>query len=122
MGVLEVVEFFYINLFQKGTTDQECVDKVLGTVGAKLPAVDRQMCNGDIMIEEIHAAINQTRPNKSPGSDGLTHEFYKAFSDILAPILLRVYRCIEERREVPESMATGVITILFKSRGSLIGL
>ncbi len=31
------------------------------------------------MIEEIKSAINQTKKNKSPGSDGLTHEFYKTF-------------------------------------------
>ncbi len=33
------------------------------------------ICERDIGIEEIKEAIKQTKKNKSPGSDGLTHEF-----------------------------------------------
>ncbi len=74
------------------------------------------------MIEEIKSAINQTKKNKSPGSDGLTHEFYKTFIETLAPVLLKVYKSMEERREVPESMGLGVITILYKNKGSPLSL
>lgn len=72
----------------------------------------------EIQIEEITKAIQESQPNKSPGSDGLTREFYETFADILAPILLKVYRTMEEKKEVSESMATGIITILYKNKGS----
>lgn len=75
----------------------------------------------EIQIEEITKAIQESQPNKSPASDGLTSEFYKTFADILAPILLKVYRNMEEK-EVSESMATGIITILYKNKGSQLKL
>lgn len=59
------------------------------------------------------------RIQKSPGCDGLTSEFYKSFADILAPILLKVFKCMEDVKEVPESMATRVITLVFKKKGSI---
>ena len=37
---------------------------------------------------------------------------------MFAPILLMVYQSMEEVQLVSESMATGVITILFKNKGS----
>lgn len=41
------------------------------------------MCEGDITIEEIKAAIKKNKAEeKSPGSDGLTREFYKTIRDI----------------------------------------
>jgi len=67
-------------------------------------------------------AIKQTKPNKSPGSDGLTHDFYKTFVKILAPIMLRLYIRMEEKREVPDSMGLGVITVLYKNKGSPFSL
>lgn len=120
--MIEVVESFYKKLFKKENVKQECVDEVLNTVSASLTDVERIMCDSDIRIEEIKEAIRQTKPNKSTGSDGLTHEFYKTFIDILAPILIKLFRSMEERREIPESMSLGVINILYKNKGSPLNL
>ncbi|XDV53672.1 hypothetical protein PO909_022110 [Leuciscus waleckii] len=122
VGIIEEVENFYKELFKKEGVKQECVDEVLSTVNVKLDEDEKNMCERDIDIEEIKSAINQTKKNKSPGSDGLTHEFYKTFIGTLAPILLKVYKSMEERREVPESMGLGVITILYKNKGSPLSL
>ncbi len=122
VGIIEEVENFYKELFKKEGVKQECVDEVLSTVNAKLDEDEKNRCERDIDIEEIKSAINQTKKNKSPGSDGLTHEFYKTFIGTLAPVLLKVYKSMEERREVPESMGLGVITILYKNKGSPLSL
>ena len=42
--------------------------------------------------------------------------------DILAPILLKVFQYMEENKEIPESMSIGMLTILFKNRGSRLKL
>lgn len=73
-------------------------------------------------IDVIKMAIGQTKSNKNPGLDGLTHDVYKTFSDILAPILWRVYKCMEEKEVVQETMATGVDKILLKNRGNPLKL
>ncbi len=41
---------------------------------------------------------------------------------VLAPILWKLYKSMEERGEVPESMRLGVITILYKNKGSQLKL
>ena len=43
-----------------------------------------------ITIKEIESAINKLRPNKLPGCDGLTAEFYQHFMHEIAPILCEV--------------------------------
>ena len=45
----------------------------------------------EISLDEIIKSINSETSNKYPGNDGLTAEFYKLFSNELAPLLLNVY-------------------------------
>lgn len=122
VDIIGGVEAFYKNLYKKQGVEQECVDEVLNTLSATLNEEEKNMHEHEISIEEIKEAIKQTKPNKSPGSDGLTHEFYKTFIDILAPILWKLYRSMEEKKEMPESMGLGIITILYKNRGSPLKL
>ena len=44
-----------------------------------------------ISLDEIIKSISSKTKNKSPGNLGLASEFYKHFSDELAPVLLDVY-------------------------------
>ena len=45
----------------------------------------------EISLDEITKSINSETNNKPSGNDGLTAEFYRAFSNELAPVLLGVY-------------------------------
>ncbi len=120
--IIREVEHFYKELFKKEGVKQECVEDVLNTVSARLSESEKNICERDIGIEEIKEAIKQTKKNKSPGSDGLTHEFYQTFVETVAPILWKVYRSMEESGVMPESMGLGVITILYKNKGSPLKL
>ena len=42
----------------------------------------------EISLDKIIKSINSKTNNKPPGNDGLTAEFYKHFSNGLAPVLL----------------------------------
>lgn len=42
---------------------------------------------------------------------------YRAFIDILSPILGRVYESMERRRVVLDSMGLGALTLLYKGKG-----
>ena len=48
------------------------------------------LCEADISLDEIIKSIN-SETDKPPGNDGLTAEFYRHFSNELAPALLGVY-------------------------------
>ena len=81
--------------------------------------VCRFVCDMELSGLEVKDAIKSLSTGKSPGSDGLTSEFYKCFSEVLSPILLKVYREMERREQVSEDMSTGLITILFKKGNRL---
>ena len=45
------------------------------------------LCEAEISLDEIIKSINSETNNKPPGNDGLTAEFYRHFSNELAPVL-----------------------------------
>lgn len=49
-----------------------------------------RLCEGRITKEELVLALHDMENNKSPGLDGLTKEFYSAFSSILLDTLVEV--------------------------------
>ena len=46
---------------------------------------NRDACDLPITVNDIKDSINKLKPNKAPGTDGLTAAYYKKFSNELAP-------------------------------------
>ena len=59
--------------------------------------------NRPITADKIEAVIKKFPTHKSPGPDGFTGEFYKAFMEELTPILHRLYRKIQNDGRLPNS-------------------
>ena len=57
----------------------------------KLNEEAAESLNRPITADEIEALIKKLPTHKSPGSDGFTGQFYKAFKEELTPILHRVF-------------------------------
>lgn len=87
---------------------------VIGPVTARLSLENKRLCDDPLSLEEVEKAIAGLGANKSPGSDGLTGEFYRKFKKKLAPILLRLFLDIESANRLPQSMSHSVITLLLK--------
>lgn len=67
-----------------------------------------------ITIEEIVGVIKHLPTSKAPGLDGFTSEFYKSFSQELAPLLLNTYNESFNRKILPPSLSEAIITVILK--------
>ena len=71
---------------------------------------------GKFLIERKYLmnTINSETNNKPPGNDGLTAEFYKHFSNELAPVLLDVYDPWGKLDTMGVTYRTGIISAIYK--------
>ena len=114
VSILENVQTYYEALFCSEVHDVILTEHIVNHLDVKLSNVDKVMCDQFLTVKDINNAIDQLLQNKSPGSDGLTANFYVCFRSVLVPILLKLYHEIEIQRVVPGTMAEGLITLLFK--------
>ena len=63
----------------------------------KLNQEEIENLNRLITIMEIKTVIKNLPTNKSPGTDGFTHEFYQKFREELTPILLNSSRKFQRK-------------------------
>ena len=56
--------------------------------------------------------INSETKNKPPGNDGLAAEFYRHFSNELAPVLLGVYNCWGKLDTMGGTYRRGIISAI----------
>ena len=108
---------FYTNLYSSSHPDTECADfQALLNIEnlLVLSETDKQCCEGDVTIEECKSALDRMQIGKSPGCDGLTVEFYKAFWPIIGNILVEVLNFSSTKGELSPSQKRGVITLLQK--------
>lgn len=81
---------------------------------------DRSYCDSPLTVEEVCTSISALKANKSPGTDGLTAEFYKSFSNLLAPFLLQVFTESIENNTLPPTLTQGLITLIPKPNKDLL--
>ena len=60
-------------------------------VDFQLPEEMARTCEGEITLAECTKALSMMQNNKSPGSDGLTTEFYRAFWDIISTYVVNSF-------------------------------
>ena len=75
----ETVDYFH-ELYKSKNVTSEVINSYVNKTNVNcLSEDDAKVCEGLLSIDECSKAVDKLKLNKSPGSDGLTAEFYKTF-------------------------------------------
>ena len=112
--ILESFKCYYTNLFKFEPVDTDKIDDLL----TNLPVIDdddKQFLNKDITTDEIISSLESFQSNKSPGSDGLSKEFYLTFIDSFLPLFTRLFKAIFTSGTLSETQKLSYISLLCKN-------
>jgi len=115
--IIEATVDFYEKLFSSQSVDEEQFDTFLSDL-PHLSDASRRTLDKDLNKDEIYLALKAMDNNKSPGSDGLTKEFYLSFFDVLGDVLLNVYLLSFNSKLLPDTMRTSYITLICKDQNN----
>ena len=84
-NILKIVKSYFGNLYSSRSlkTGHECLEYLKGIKAHVLTTDQCKSCEGKLSLNEIYQALVNMPPNKSPGNDGLSKEFYLCFFDRL---------------------------------------
>ncbi len=121
--ILEAIHDFYNHLYRNSNTKSD--EEILNFLN-KIPSLPRILQDTTSMVQpfsvsEVESAIKALCPGKSPGSDGLTSEFYKHFEQELSGILCDVFNALLDHGSLSDSQKLAIIILLFK-KGSTFQL
>ena len=80
----------------------------------RLNEEEAESLNRPVLPDEIETVIKKLLTHKSPGPDGFTGEFYKAFKEELTPILHRLFEKIQTDGRLPKSFYEASIVLILK--------
>ncbi|KAK6188037.1 hypothetical protein SNE40_004305 [Patella caerulea] len=115
--LLEIARNFYLDLFTRESIDITLCNEFL----ADLPGLDNdesESCEGYITLNEIQNSLKNMNSDRSPGSDGLSREFYLYFLDLFGPVLVELYNSSFDNGFLCPSQRLSYITLLCKDRNN----
>ena len=102
--IQRIVRHYYKELYAKKFENLGEVDTFLEKYNLpKLNEEEAENLDRPITADEIEAVIKKLPTHKSPGQDGFTREFYKAFTEELTPILHGLFKKIQTDGRLPKS-------------------
>ena len=104
----------YRTSFQEKEVDVGGGEIFLDLLTKQVPPDIVQALEAPLTLKELEGALCKMNKRKVPGIDGLPVEFYLKFWDILGPVVLEVLNAVLYTGAMRGSMATGVISLLFK--------
>ena len=77
--ILNEVRSFYEKMNTEQIVDEEKMNQMINNISVKLNVEEKNDIEGPLTEYECACALRNMNNNKSPGSDGITTEFYKIF-------------------------------------------
>ena len=80
----------------------------------KLTNNEARICDGKLTVDESYKSLQLVEDNKSPGNDGLTAEFYRAFWHTLGNLMVDSLNFSYDYGELSISQKGAIITLIEK--------
>ena len=120
--VLEEVKSFYENMYAEQNVDKEKMKTMSKNITVKLTDEERISIEGNITEYECACALKSMNNNKSPGSDGITTEFYKIFWNDLKSFYIKSLNYSFKNGSLTTLQKQGIISLLPKKDKDLCSL
>ena len=113
-GILQECHAFYKKLYTPEPIDASSQDWLLNNIEATLSSEEQANCEGELTLDECHAALLQMESGKSPGSDGFPAEFYSRFWGLIGKDLVDSLNFSFREGSLSDSQRQGVLCLLYK--------
>ena len=120
--ILEEIKSFYENMYTEKNVNIEKMKTMSNNITLKLNDEERQSIEGSITEYECACALKCMNNNKSPGSDGITTEFYKIFWNDLKSFYIKSLNYSFENGSLTTLQKQGIISLLPKKDKYLCSL
>ena len=110
------IKDFYSTLYKRRSTKgkEECLEYLKTLKIPKLSDVERESCEDLLTKKECWDALHRMKHDKSPGSDGLTKEFYVCFFNEVSNTLITALNHSFTTGMLSTSQRQAVITLIEK--------
>ena len=113
--ILEEEYKYYTKLYSKTTSENCCeANCTLLTNLPKISTEEQNLCDKNITIEECGLALHEMSNNKTPGTDGLSTEFYKFFWGRIKKIVYESFQYSLEHGNLSQDQKRSILTLLPK--------
>ena len=112
--MLKETKEYYKNLYQKKVTVDSKLDEYVPTL-PKLDEIESNSLEGLLTLEEASIALKNMKNGKSPGTDGITVEFFKVFWKQIGGFVVRSLNEGFKKGQMSITQKEGIIICLPKS-------
>ena len=120
--ILEEQRRFYSKLYSSQNprvNDPRFNSLFTGDMIKTLDAEQKESCEGLLTVKECKEALKNFSKNKSPGTDGLTAEFYSFFWDLLSDTMVNSFNYGFQKGELTISQRQSIIRLIPKKDKNL---
>ena len=114
-AILQEEKLFYQNLYScPKTYDNLITQDIPALETLKLSEDQKESCEGPVSLDECGKALKELQNGKSPGTDGLTNEFYKFFWKGIQHLVIDSLNYAVQTGELSIDQKRGIITLIPK--------
>ena len=108
--VLDNIKTFYESLYRSKNIDHTKLDQILKN-SPKLSENHKRLTHGLITYDECLKALKSLANGKSPGTDGITTDFYKFFWNDISSLVVESINYAFMKTEMSQDQRQGIITL-----------